>query len=314
MTSPSLQGSSASQSRPRAAFSRLSRGFTRLGMAVGCAVTLAGCASGGPPRPRRSSAMRWVVREISPPEPPRSPFASLALDAGDRRGLVVLGAQANAETYWPTGNVGLVTLRHEGLHVTAGLAADLLDTHLQWFGRSRSPWREGTPNAFDITRTWQDAEGLPRRMSARGSLHCGEAEPFELPLATLNLEPCEMTLRWENGKTTEGQLWREPQSRRLWAVRSRPGPMAPRSAGRWQDNGGNPRTRCPCAHAAAGPALSLCPTGQPSARAASFRRLARHPAARPSSVWPGATPLPWARRAPRGFKPSAGAWPPSWRL
>ena len=227
MTSPSLPGSAASQSRPRAAFSRLSRGFTRLGLAVGCAVTLAGCASGGASPAAAILGDALGDQGDLAARAAEIPFASLSLDAGDRRGLVVLGAQANAETYWPTGNVGLVTLRHEGLHVTAGLAADLLDTHYRGLTEGDVPWREASPAEFAITRTWQDAEGLPRRMSARGSLHCDAAQPFELPLATLNLEACEMTLRWENGAPTEGQLWREPQSRRLWAGEEQAWPDGP---------------------------------------------------------------------------------------
>lgn len=216
-------GSMTLQSRPRAALSRLSQA-SLLGAML---AVLAGCTSTG------SSPLLSVFSDALVPADDASeraaeiPYASLIVDAGDRQGLIVLGAQANAETYWPTGNSGLITLRHEGLHVTVGLIADLLDTHYSGLAEVEVPWRAEAPVSFAVTRAWQDAEGLPRRLSAQGNLHCGPAQPYELPLATLTLEPCEMTLRWENGATTEGQLWREPQSRRLWAGEEQPWPDGP---------------------------------------------------------------------------------------
>ncbi|WP_445004361.1 hypothetical protein [Halomonas mongoliensis] len=162
------------------------------------------------------------------------PFASLSLDADDRSGLVVLGALAEPESYWPTGSRGLVTLRHEGLHATAGLSADLLDTHFVLHeaarreGEAEVPWRLDAPTTFTLTRRWQHEDGLTEQMSAEGTLSCSAAEPYALPLATLTLEPCAMALQWENGKTTRGQLWREPESRRVWAAEERAWPDGPR--------------------------------------------------------------------------------------
>lgn len=220
-------GSMPLQSRPRAAFSRLSMPIMRLCLALGCIVTLTGCANGV-----NSPAAAMLGDALVDPQDLAAraaeiTFASLVLDAGDRRGLVVLGAEAAGETYWPAGHGGLITLRHEGLHATAGLPADLLDTDYRGLAQAEVPWREAAADGFTVTRTWQDVEGLPRRMSARGTLHCDTAQPLELPLATLNLEPCEMTLRWENGATTEGQIWREPRSRRLWAGEEQAWPDGP---------------------------------------------------------------------------------------
>ncbi|ERS91443.1 YjbF family lipoprotein [Halomonas sp. PBN3] len=225
MTSPYRQGRAAVQSRPRAAFSRLSRRWRRLGLGLGASALLAGCASGG-----ASPAAAILGDALSDPrdlagQAAEIPFASLVLDAGDRRGLVVLGAEAAGETYWPAGDGGLVTLRHEGLHATAGLPADLLDSDYR--GPGEAPWRAASPAEFAVTRTWQDADGLPRRLSARGRLRCEAAQPVELPLATLALERCAMTLRWENGATTAGVLWREPHSRRLWAGEEQAWPEGP---------------------------------------------------------------------------------------
>ncbi len=157
------------------------------------------------------------------------PFATLALEADDRSGLVVLGALAEPESFWPTGNRGLVTLRHEGLHATAGLTADLLDTRYSRHGEEAdAPWRLSAPARFSVTRTWQHENGLTEQMSAEGTLECFEPEPYPLPLATLTLEPCNMALRWENKQTTRGRVWRDPETRRLWAAEEQAWPDGPR--------------------------------------------------------------------------------------
>lgn len=218
-------GSATRQSRPRAALLCLRAAFFA-GTAL-LSVTLAGCASDGA-SPMAALFSDALSQEDSLAERAAEiPYASLWLDAGDRRGLVVLAAQANGETYWPTGNQGLITLRNEGLHTTTGLERNLLDTAFPALPDTQAPWRQQDPTAFRLTRTWQDPAGLPRRMAATGHLACGEPEDYALPLATLTLEPCEMTLQWANGDTTTGKLWREPRSLRLWAGEEQAWPDGP---------------------------------------------------------------------------------------
>lgn len=161
------------------------------------------------------------------------PFASLAIDTGERSGLVVLGAISEPDTFWPTGNHGLISLRHGGLQATAGLDEDLLDTRYRHGGKEAlPPWQQQTPGSFDVIRTWQDAEGLMHTMSARGQLACGPAQQHELPLATLMLEPCALTLEWQDGATTQGILWRDPASMHLWAGKEQAWPEGPEI--RWE--------------------------------------------------------------------------------
>lgn len=165
-------------------------------------------------------------------------FASLSIDTGERSGLVVLGAISEADTFWPTGNKGLISLRHDGLQATAGLDEDLLDTRYRQdekkgaINSALPPWRQATPAPFHLTRTWQDAEGLMHSLGARGRLECGPAQPRELPLAELMLEPCALTLAWQDGSTTQGTLWRDPDDYRLWAVEEQAWPDGPEV--RWE--------------------------------------------------------------------------------
>lgn len=192
------------------------------------AMLLAGCASGG------NSPLAEIIGDtLTPSGDPAGraaeiPFASLAIDTGDRRGLVVLGASAGPDTFWPTGNHALVSLRHDGLQATAGLGEDLLDTRYRQDGEAiPAPWRQPTPEPFELARTWQDAEGLMHRMGAAGRLVCGPAERRELPLAALALEPCALTLAWHDGSNTQGTLWRDPDSFHLWAVEEQAWPDGP---------------------------------------------------------------------------------------
>jgi hypothetical protein len=156
------------------------------------------------------------------------PFASLSINTGKRSGLVVLGAISEPDTFWPTGNNGLISLRHDGLQATAGLSEDLLDTRYPRGGQDAlPPWQQQTPGSFDLTRTWQDAQGLMHSLRAEGQLSCGPAEQRELPLATLALEPCALTLDWQDGSTTQGTLWRDPDSFHLWAGEEQAWPEGP---------------------------------------------------------------------------------------
>ncbi|WP_404297282.1 hypothetical protein [Halomonas sp.] len=160
-------------------------------------------------------------------------FASLQLDAGDRRGLVVMGAQAGDTTLWPTGNQGLVALYRDGLQATAGLAQDLLDTGYHPATGDPAPagyvpWQEAEPGAFQVSRSWQTPNGGVARQRARGQLSCGVPELREMPLTRLALQRCEQQLTWEDGRVTSATLWRDAETLRLWAVAETPWPDGPR--------------------------------------------------------------------------------------
>jgi len=216
------------KSRPRAALSRMRRTASLLVLPL-----LAGCASGG------ATPLGDALQGLLPGNDPAAeraaalPYASLMLDAGDRRGLVVMGAQAGDTTLWPTGNRGLITLHQEGLQATAGLPQDLLDTRYWPAGADAStssyvPWRAPAPETFRMERSWQEAGKAVTRRSAEGRMRCRAAEPRELALASLALERCEQHLTWDDGRVTTATLWREPESRRLWAVAETAWPSGPR--------------------------------------------------------------------------------------
>ena len=225
---PERHGSANTPSRPRAALLCLRPSPVALG-AILAMLLLTGCASGGASPMGEIFRDAWGGSDGATDRAAEITFASLVLNADDRSGLVVLGALAEPESFWPTGNRGLVTLRHGGLHATAGLTADLLDTRYTVSeGEAEVPWRLSAPADFSVTRTWQRGDGLTEQMSAEGSLACAAAEPYALPLATLTLEPCAMTLVWENGRTTRGELWRDPQTLRLWAAEEQAWPDGPR--------------------------------------------------------------------------------------
>src|SRR5690554_6724592 len=152
---PDTPGSAVMQSRPRAALSRLCPSPRAIG-ALLVPWMLASCASGGATPMGDMLRDAWGSESNASARAADISFASLALQADDRRGLVVLGALAEPESYWPTGNRGLVTLRHEGLHATAGLGADLLDTRFTLpEGGTEAPWRLQAPVAFGLTRSWK---------------------------------------------------------------------------------------------------------------------------------------------------------------
>lgn len=189
---------------------------------------LSGCANGG------TSALADVFTDaFAPPKDQAKraadlPFASLSIDTDERSGLIVLGASSNHSTFWPTGHGGLLALRHDGLQATVGLNQDLLDTRYQQDGQDAPPpWQKQIPEDFNITRTWEDAEGLMHSLSADGQLTCGPEEQHKLPLVTLTLEPCALTLEWQDGSTTQGTLWRSPHNFHLWAVEEQPWPDGP---------------------------------------------------------------------------------------
>jgi len=229
------------KSRPRAALSRMRRTFPSAVLPfIALPLLLAGCASGGT-SPLGDAMLRALPGGDTNAERAEAiPYASLALDAGDRSGLVVMGAQAGDTTLWPTGNRGLIALYREGLQATAGLPRDLLESHYrpaehaatdealeQDSEASYVPWRSAEPAAFHLSRSWQEADGSVARLSARGQLDCHAPEFSDLPIASLPLQRCEQRLAWDDGSVTTGTLWRDPESYRLWAVEETPWPGGP---------------------------------------------------------------------------------------
>lgn len=222
----------------RAAPRRLFRVLPPLAISLLISWLLVGCASGA------SSPLVDIFSDALSSHDDQAeradaiPFASLSINTGERSGLVVLGAISDADTFWPTGNHGLIALRHDGLQATAGLSQDLLDTRYRLDATkdvensALVPWRQQTPAPFHVTRTWQDVEGLMHSLGARGHLSCGSAQQRKLPLAELMLEPCELTLVWQDGSHTRGTLWRSPQSHRLWAGEEQAWPDGPEI--RWE--------------------------------------------------------------------------------
>lgn len=199
---------------------------------------LTGCANGGA-SPLGSAFTHWFPDESSASERAESlDYASLVVDTEDRAGLVVQAALAGPASYWPTGHQGMLVLYHEGLQATAGLPQDLLDTrYLPLDGSSPQvadfvPWRQATPEPFRMERHWQAADGLPRQLAAQGSLTCDAPALRELPLGPRSLEPCTMQLAWEDGSHTRTRLWRDAETRRLWAGDGVAWPDGPRI--RWE--------------------------------------------------------------------------------
>lgn len=170
------------------------------------------------------------------------PFSSLIYDTGDRRGLVVMGVESGEHTLWPTDTRALLHLYGDGLYATGGLPQDLLQTRYLPTDNGASdatalradalPWRQAEPGAFQVQRSWQIEDGDVLQMQARGTLRCDRAEPLDMPLARVDLEPCHLRLQWQDGRTTRGTLWRSPDQYRLWAVEEQLWPDGPRV--RWQ--------------------------------------------------------------------------------
>ncbi|WP_416137227.1 hypothetical protein ACM26W_12005 [Halomonas sp. HK25] len=237
----------------------------RAGLAGLAAVALGGCANGGSSPIGETLTGLLPGDQVDAAHAESLPYASLALDTGDRSGLVILGALAGPHTYWPTGQSGMLVLFEEGLQATAGLPVDLLQSRylpLAAAGQSTAsqstasqstashdaraddapaddeqadnewtgfvPWRQAEPADYRVERRWQPRDGLPRQLAARGSLRCDAAQPVELPLGTRALERCEERLEWDDGSRTRSTLWRDAETRRLWAVQTRPWPGGPR--------------------------------------------------------------------------------------
>lgn len=194
---------------------------------------LVGCSSSGTTPLGDSLKALFPASEQADARAASIPHATLSARLGDVQGLLVMGAQAGHLSYWPSREGGVLELNDGGLHATAGLPEDLLGTrygrplHAQPRQGGSHPWRQDTPYVFTLVRHWQDRETQVRRGEARGKMRCLGIETVELPLGNRALERCEVSLYWASGETTTATYWRDPASRRLWAVRETPWPGAP---------------------------------------------------------------------------------------
>ncbi|WP_412930344.1 YjbF family lipoprotein [Halomonas sp.] len=197
----------------------------RLRAALSCALLglLAGCASQGQTPLAASLQALWPDDEVTVANASAIPHASLSVSIGDVQGLMVLGTQAGDMTYWPAQHGMVLELHDGGLHATNGLAEDLLGTHYD----DGVPWRQDAPASFTLVRHWHNRQGEVVRSEARGMMRCRGTERLPLPLEARDAERCNVSLDWIKGDTTTATYWRDPDTRRLWAVQETPWPGAP---------------------------------------------------------------------------------------
>lgn len=232
---------SHSNSRQKAAFLRplMAAGL------IGSTLVLNGCASGG------NSPLSDALNAFLPGDTTSTlqasdiSFASLVIDTSDRQGLLVLGAMGGAATFWPTGNNGMISLYHGGLQATAGLPEDLLTTHYSPSADPEAmvsdtidpkaegatnyvPWQQSTPVEYRLERLWEESNGLTRALSANARLTCGAPTMVAFPLGEQRVESCVSQRQWDDGSQTQAILWRDAQTKRLWAVEEIPWPGGPR--------------------------------------------------------------------------------------
>lgn len=158
------------------------------------------------------------------------PYASLSFDAGGQPGLVVMASRVGDTSYWQLRDSSTVVLQHNYLERTAGFNSDLIDTTLNINTHdAAAPWALPLQHArYSLTRQWRTSHGELLQHSADVTLKCeAEIEEVSLPLTTLPLQRCTETLAWDTGDTTQSELWRSPETYRLWAVTTQPWPDAP---------------------------------------------------------------------------------------
>ncbi|OOC49062.1 hypothetical protein B0684_06665 [Thioalkalivibrio versutus] len=188
------------------------------------------CGSGGP-TPLGASLQSMVSG--GPDASSRAeeiPYASLAVHTEHHRGLLILGAMSNGHTYWPSAEGLSLQLHDGGLFATAGLGADLLGTHHP--DLETPPWRGEASAGYRIERHVRDDSGTVVRHVGQGTLECAAPSARDLPLATLELERCRERIDWQGDGTTRAELWRDPETRDLWAYDGQAWPGGPMIA--WQ--------------------------------------------------------------------------------
>lgn len=190
--------------------------------------TLGGCANGGTTPLASSFQALWPGTAEDERRAAELPYASLIVRLGNVQGLLVMGAQAGDSTLWPSAQGTTLELHHGGLQSFSGPDVALLGTTYA----PQAPWRLSSPAHFTLSRHWRNDDGFIQRGEAEGVMRCSGLEAIDLPLGERVLERCEVSLSWASGATTEARWWRDPDSRRLWALEEQPWPEAPTL--RWQ--------------------------------------------------------------------------------
>ncbi|MBF8223916.1 YjbF family lipoprotein [Halomonas sp. 328] len=160
------------------------------------------------------------------------PHASLLVQAGDIRGLMVMGFRVGQQSYWPSADGLTLELSGDGLFAVDGLEQTLLATHYTGLAAASLPWHGQDARDYRVIRHWIDAQGQMQRGEAQARLHCGRLETRHLPLGERQLQRCHETLTWADGRTSRTRLWRDPVDHALWEVDGQPWPDAPRIAWR----------------------------------------------------------------------------------
>ena len=220
---------------------RLRAAFSRAGV-VGVLLASTGCGSHGA-TPLGATLQGMVHdQEAVHAQAAEVPYASLSVRLGSLRGLMVMGAHAGANTWWPGAEGSSLALYGGGLYAASGMEQDLLATrYYPAAGRDADnprpapahfPWRQDTPHEFHVVRDVRSAAGAMVRHEGTARLECEPATAHELPLGERELESCTQQVRWADGSRTRAELWRDPDTRHLWAFDGQPWPDAPRVA--WQ--------------------------------------------------------------------------------
>ncbi|MFY0990288.1 YjbF family lipoprotein [Halomonas sp. C05BenzN] len=192
------------------------QGRRRAALACHClplvlALGLGGCVQGGGLTPMGESLVAPWRGSDAAARAAALPYASLAMTSDGNEALMVMAhrsGDSGRDTYWQAGDRATLHLR-DGLPMTsAGFEATLL-----------GQWREASDASgrYRLHAHWRDGDGTEHRATASVSLACDAPRPRALPLTTLALEPCTEHLHWPDGKRTTNRLWRDPDSRRVWA-------------------------------------------------------------------------------------------------
>lgn len=194
-------------------------------------LVLSGCGGAGALRSTMQAVVPWSG-DVSQ-RAAALPYATVDMSVNGNGGLLVLAELSHGNAYFQSASRGVIVLRHGNLYRTAGLAANLVMTRVyrQDQALQAAPWRlatAGKPFHYQVQRQWRGAEGVLHADTARATLTCEQdTTQIELPLATLGLQKCRVTLAWSGGAHTQSILWRHPDDHRLWAVHTVPWPGGP---------------------------------------------------------------------------------------
>lgn len=171
---------------------------------------ITGCSQGGGLSPMGETVLGvWQSPDLAA-QADALPYASLVVESEGNAALMVMAHRAGKQgqdTYWQAGDYATLHLRDGTPMSTEGFEGRLL-------GR----WVESDPGSdgYVVHAHWQDAAGHEYQDIAAATVTCEAARTRELPLTMLPLERCIERLEWQDGTRSEGVLWREPGSLRIW--------------------------------------------------------------------------------------------------